>query len=70
MVFGIIYTMKINKEITDEQIDWSITLWGMMGDGCSMQEALGYILLMECPTEIYAWLVKEVRKSRYAGEIH
>ena len=56
--------MKLNKEITNEEFEWTTILWGMVGEGCSMQDALYYILVMECPTEIYSWLVKEVKSRR------
>ena len=53
-------------KITDEQWDWVEIFWGMLGEGCSKNEALAYILVMECPKEIYAWLVKEVSNRKSA----
>jgi len=55
------YTMKISSEITNEQFEWTVVFWGMVQEGCSVDEALGWILQMSCPTEVYSWLVKEVK---------
>ena len=56
--------MKLNEEITNEQFEWTLIFWGMVQEGCSVDEALGYILVSKCPTEIYSWLVKEVKSRR------
>ena len=32
------------KNITAEQSEWSTIFWGMLGEGCSTEEALKYIL--------------------------
>lgn len=53
--------MKISSEITNEQFEWTVVFWGMVQEGCSVDEALGWILQMSCPTEVYSWLVKEVK---------
>jgi hypothetical protein len=51
-------------KLTDEKWDWIEIFWGMLGDGCSKNEALAYLLVMDCPKEIYSWLVKEIARSR------
>jgi hypothetical protein len=57
----------MNSKFTDEQFEWTQIFWGMLGEGCSTDEALTYIMLMKCPTEIYSWLLKEVKSYKEAG---
>ena len=52
----------MKSKITNEQFEWLMILWGMQGEGLSTDEALKYILVMKPSTEIYSWLVKEVKK--------
>jgi hypothetical protein len=51
----------MKSKITNEQFEWFSVFWGMKVEGLSTDEALKYILVMKPSTEMYAWLLKEVR---------
>jgi hypothetical protein len=53
--------------VTTEQLEWSTIFWGMLGEGCSTEEALSYILVMECPTNIYSWLLGWLKDNKLKG---
>lgn len=47
--------------MTEVQLDMLTAYYGMLQDGCSKEQALSYILLMQFDAKDVMWLVEKVK---------
>lgn len=46
--------------MTKTQFEMLTVYWGMLQEGCSKHEALGYIVLMGYEAENLSWLIEKI----------
>jgi hypothetical protein len=54
------YFGKTEKIMTEAQLEIQATYLGLRQDGCSKEQALSYILLMQFDAKDVVWLVQEI----------